>query len=274
MIIARPAGGLCNRLRVIAAVRAAAKTSGSRLQVIWSVSGEMVARFDELFEPVPDLDLRPPGRYRFVYSPSSGPKLQRAATRTLNRLLGVSHAFYQHDVAPFLWSKRFDLGGVSPRENVFLSTCESVYNWDAPDFSWVVPQPALRERVAALTASFDADVVGVHIRGTDNEAALRASPRDLFIDAMTARKRARSDARFFLATDDPAIEAAVQRAVGADAVIAAPKRFGRDSVEAIQDAVVDLFALSQTTEILGAMNSSFTETAAAIGRLPFTILRK
>jgi len=77
-----------------------------------------------------------------------------------------------------------------------------------------------------------------------------------------------------VATDDPATEEALVARFGRDVIMTSPKRFGRDSVAAIQDAVVDLFGLAATREILASASSSFSETASVLGRIPLTIVRK
>jgi hypothetical protein len=77
---------------------------------------------------------------------------------------------------------------------------------------------------------------------------------------------AEPDARFFLATDCPQTEAEIRAIFGAR-VITRPRVASRDTRGGMLDAVVDLFALARTSRILGSYYSTFSETAASLGRI-------
>ena len=55
---------------------------------------------------------------------------------------------------------------------------------------------------------------------------------------------------------------------GNDRMLVHPKRFGRDSVAAIQDAVVDWMLLGVCSKLYCSFYSSFSETAIAVSKAP------
>jgi hypothetical protein len=274
VIILKPFGGLCNRLRLIASGLTLARDIGTSARVIWKTGPDMVARFEDLLEPIAGVTVIGNGRYRFVQSPHSCPRPAAPVVTALNRALGVRHAYFETDI-PMIWEGRVDLRTVPADETILLCTCQSLEPAADLDFGWVTPQPAIAARIATLRAGRQRSrAIGVHVRRTDHVESTRDSPLDLFVSRIEAEQAADGGVQVFLATDDPAVERTLVDRFGSGTVQTRPKRFGRDSVEAIQDAVVDLFALAGTSRILATAASSFSETAAAIGGIPLTILRR
>jgi len=274
MIVAKPFGGLCNRLRVIDSARTLARRLGTETQVIWKTAADMVAPFDQLFDAPPDIRFRNDGRFRFIQSPADWPRVARPLVRVSNRLLGVTRAYFERDV-PRIWNGEDDLSALRATDTVFFCTCQSLQNWKNLDYSWLRPQAELAERIRGHIAGFDgARVVGVHIRRTDHVISTGESPLELFVARMDVELQTRPGTKFFVATDDPETERALVDRFGQQWIHTHKKQFGRDSVEAIRDAVVDLFLLASTESLLASAASSFSETAAIIGCIPITILRR
>jgi hypothetical protein len=274
MIVLKPFGGLCNRLRLVASGLTLARQIGTTTRLVWKIAPDMVARFDELFEPVEGLTIVPNGRYRFVQSPHAGPPLLAPFIEIINRGLGVRYAYFEDDM-PSIWKGDVDLRRVGPAETVFLCTCQSLVAAKDLDFRWVRPRPRMAARIEQMRVSLrGSTTLGVHVRRSDLHAAIRESPLELFVARIDDALRADPQVRIFLATDDPESERALVDRFGSDTIRVAPKQFGRESVEAIQDAVVDLFVLSQTHEIMASAYSSFSETAAVLGGIPLTIVRR
>ena len=78
---------------------------------------------------------------------------------------------------------------------------------------------------------------------------------------------------FYLATDDFAVKNEICRRFGGK-VLTLPTPTCRKSLAGIQNAVVDLWCLAHTKRLIGSYWSSFTDTAAELGRIPVTIVRK
>ena len=130
--------------------------------------------------------------------------------------------------------------------------------------------PQLQQRVDRTVAEAGDDVVGVHIRRTDNERSIAESPTEAFI----ARMRQESGGtRFFLATDN---EQEKQRIAAAfpHRVITSPRPADRRTLQGMEDAAVEMFTLSRTRLILGSAYSTFSSAAAGIGHIPLEIVKK
>jgi hypothetical protein len=112
----------------------------------------------------------------------------------------------------------------------------------------------------------------VHIRRGDNSASIQVSPLELFLERMRIEVERESETRFFLATDDAATEQTVKERFPGR-VTTRDKSFARNRARGVQDALVDLLVLSKCSLILGSYWSSFSQTAAEMGRGTLEIVR-
>lgn len=266
-----PAGGMGNRMKALSAAITLARQCHSRAEIIWFRDGGLGCRFDQLFLPLdePDATLREATltdlllhdrpRRRNLYVPLCAQRLlyegrmdEQACTQgmrthfdfvewaTGKRAWMSSHVYFMADEPPTGTYDRFRL----------------------------IPQ--LQQRVDRTVAEAGDDVVGVHIRRTDNERSIAESPTEAFI----ARMRQESGGtRFFLATDN---EEEKQRIAAAfpHRVITSPRPADRRTLQGMEDAAVEMFTLSRTRLILGSAYSTFSSTAAGIGHIPLEIVKK
>lgn len=260
MITLEPIAGLGNRLRAVDSACALADELGRPLRIIWTRTTDCACRFDRLFEPIPGAIVVERGWW---------------ANRLLRRaeLLGGR---YTHVIRePEMWPLRasgYDFRGLAGERAVFIQTCQRFLAAPtmglASRFTLVA---ALKAECQRVTAGFTEATVGVHIRRGDHQEARQHSPTALFLERMSAEVRRRSAVRFFLATDDPGVEAEVRHLFG-ERVLTYRKPFNRDTDAGIRAAAVEMFALARTTRILGSYFSSFSEVAAELGGCPLDIV--
>jgi hypothetical protein len=136
------------------------------------------------------------------------------------------------------------------------------------------PVPAVAAKVDAIFRDIAAPVIGVHIRFTDRKAPL---PR--IMATIERLARAHPEARIFLATDSAEAESAVLTrfpdvlriekalAQGGQALHVASGEFA-DPVEEARNALVDMMALARCHWLVHSSHSTFSVTAALIGRIP------
>lgn len=147
------------------------------------------------------------------------------------------------------------------------------------------PSPAvlaqLPSALAAEAAFVATDVVGVHVRRTDNASAKAHSPLAGFVCAMEAVLDESPATHFFLATDDAdGTTAAELRAAFGDRRILMPSTPVSRPAEArrtpagMQKGLVDLLALSRCRQIIGSFYSSFSVWAAVWHRRPLQIVEQ
>lgn len=227
--------GLGNRLMALTSAIALGRELQLPVKVIWTPSYECRIGFDDLFEPLPNVQRGTEGV--FGYPISCGNAAQFAALpKTRNMHIITYIHFYQ---SPHLTSILREL---KPRQE-FL------------------------DKVPALFGN--KKVVGVQIRRTDNEAAIRHSPTELFIEAMKAYT---SDTYFFLATDSEFEKVRLRDAYGSR-LLTFDAPLNRGTMEGMRAGFTDFLALSRCSEILASFHSSFSEKASEFGNVPMRVLK-
>ena len=102
--------------------------------------------------------------------------------------------------------------------------------------------------------------IGVHIRRTDNLKSILGSPLESFLESM----RKETECQFVLATDDVSVRQELVNEFG-PRIFTPALVLSRKTEEGMVHAVVDFFALSKCSKILGSVGSSFSEIAARYG---------
>lgn len=262
-----PQGGLCNRLRAILSVASLVEEHqiDADIRVGWSVSAECAARFDQLFLP---LDM---------------PRLQIAARRWYDRPITRQNLHWPAIVRRGKYAAQFcntppavDLLQrlLQPgRGTVYVSTGIAFCDYSPQYVRRLRLLPHLQHEVERLSNAFDAHTIGVHIRRTDHVTAIAESPDYLFEQALQDAINADPDARFFIATDDTALKTRLA-ARFPGRITSQDCRGTRSDLRGMEEAVVDLWTLARCSRIIGSYWSSFSDTAAELGGIPLTVIRK
>ena len=159
-------------------------------------------------------------------------------------------------LTPEKWAAQAaDRGVISIKSYARFYTSDRWLSW----LQSLKPKPEYVERVREVFG--DRQPVGVHIRRTDHDHAIRMSPTAAFIKAMGTYP---PDTLFFVASDSDAERVAME-ARYPGRILKGAKRIDRMNVK---EGFVDFLALSMCSEILGSYSSSFSETAAAYGGCP------
>lgn len=269
-----PVGGLANRMKAIDAAIALAQEAEAELQIIWFKDKGLNCRFDQLFEPLEKrgvtvreatwtdkLILDRPRRRNF--------RLPRVFQRIL-----FDTCIYEQK-ATHLFYRKFDyLSWLKERQNVYIASCVYFYPQTIhTPFCFFRPNETVREQINSCCREFTSKTIGIHIRRTDNVASITQSPTELFIERMKQEIEADNQCRFYLATDAEE-EKKQLKALFGTRVITSPRVADRNSIRGMQDALAELYILSQTKKILGSMQSSYSETAAQISGIRCELLKK
>jgi hypothetical protein len=280
VICIKPLGGLCNRLRVIDAAIALAQTNNSYLHLIWQLNADLNCRFEDLYELPPSIDR--------ITQTNTSDTLSRATEKLYRTKIGgaIQSLYLKYALQSFDLVLTYDrmesyhsdnyLGcnfpAITADRRVYISTVHTFYHSDR-HFADFVPIERLQHIISEYTKNFD-NVIGVHIRRTDNQKSLTYSPTTEFVELMAAEINKDSHTRFFVATDS-LLEEEHLRKTFPDRIISYQKKsLDRNDPEAIQDALIDLYCLSKCRKLIGSYYSSFTDTAHQINGIDYVIVKE
>lgn len=265
MLIVQPIGGLCNRIRSVNSALSLAAERRDSLIVVWFLNRELNCPFEKLFSPNPDIkiiNIRSKWDIRKIYYQLTCQFISNPAIYPYRIPIGQTEPISAKAAAFFQ----------SFRNRCYIATEESFY--PMRDYSFFSPTPEIAARLAVLTKDFTPHTLGVHIRRTDHIPARESSSTASFVTAMQKRLKEHPRTNFYLATDDLEEEKYLRSLFGSKIISNETRRLDRNSIAGIQDALIDLLALSRTQEIIGSYFSSFTDMAADMGGIPKEIAGK
>ncbi len=255
-IVLQPIGGLRNRLRATASAIDLSQELGAKLTVIWNANAECNAQWGDLFQPVEQIDqLRQHSKLLLRLKSRICPLLRCQKPLPLTKIDDLEEWIATH--------------GKSCR--LYIQSFSKFYRPHSESIKLFIPLPHLQQQINFLTQQ---EQIGIHIRRTDNKKSISESPLSLFETMIQEEINRNHEARFFLATDDLETERQLQNRFPNRITVQPNKLLDRNNRVAIQNAVVDLFALSRCKKVWGSYWSSFSVEAARIGGIPLTILKQ
>ena len=224
--------GLGNRLAALTSAIAFERETGIPTTVMWTPSHECRIGFDDLFEPLPNIKRGPPGPYIICQHPSFLTQMRKSKHAQFRTYMHFYHSAQLSSI----------LRELKPRQE-HLEKVLRLFN--------------------------NRPVVGVHIRRTDNEAAIKHSPTEAFLTAMAAYP---ATTHFFLATDSE-FEKVQLRDVYGSRILTFDAPLNRHTMEGMRAGFVDFLALSRCSEILASYYSTFSAKASEFGAVPIRIIK-
>ena len=251
-----PCGGLCNRMNAITSGLLYAEHNDVDLHIYWQKNDECYAAWHELFEPL-DAPFH-------IEEMKSLVKLRQ----------GCKWNFYIPNMLRGLFYDKYTTSAHSDDFDAFIGKAKSIYVASSNRFNEYCmkenlaqifrPVKTLQDRIDRETASFGSNrVIGVHIRRTDNQKAIKASPIEKFIEYMNQEIHANPDVKFYVASDDSRVKDMLQSRYP-DKVLMTDMCLRRNCVRGMQDAVVELYVLGLTHKIVGTRTSTYTLVASQL----------
>lgn len=259
-----PYGGLCNRLNAVATAVSLAAT-GRAVEVLWLRKPWCAAAFEELFEPLAaaGVQLRSANTASLLWQRSLPRNLRQAGR--MRQLMGWHN---MEDVYPDTCANETLITAVQAYPKVYISTCQRLLPPVVSLRTLFKPIASIQAKIAAVVSTFSANTYGLHIRRGDHDFCRENSPLEAFTQRMDALIAREADACFYIATDDAEVRSTLLARYPSRMRYYEGATLSRNSVEGMQDAVVDLFALAHTKAIYGSLASSFSEVAAELGNVP------
>ena len=272
MIIIEPCAGLGNRLLGLGSAYAVAKKLDRKLGVMWKREVGCNIRFQELFDlPFEVVEISENGLKKEPVAQILGDRAKKKWRNSADRFLecdevekikereGYEGLFRLIEQTPVIYLKAFG------------PICEVT----AESYSFVKPSKNIEEKGAYLFRELTGQCVGVHVRRTDHTEAIANSPLALFAERMKKELETAADISFFVATDDKEVRRELKELLP-DAKLIFPQSdvIDRDSKEGIEEAFIEMLALSKCRKILGSYNSTFSLLPSYIGNIPLETVHK
>ena len=259
MLYIEPYGGLCNRMRSISSAYSYAKEHNCKLTVIWCELNELNSSFSSI------LGLEASENIRVINIPYADERIfKRIYYRILKRLLKLKCTKVYDNFEKVNKSENVD--------NCYIRSCSYWHPSENP-FDMFILNSQIEERVNRYLKD-NTDLIGVHIRRTDNSVSVDNSPTDAFYPVIDEVLLRYNDSKLYIATDDAKEIEKLTEHYGADKVkFLSDIDRKRNSKKGIIDAVTELYILANCKEIVGSYYSSFTDTAAEIGHIRKNIVK-
>ncbi len=261
MIVIEPLGGLANRMRALdSAINLGIKTKQS-VMVLWALDSSLNCQYHILFERLPNVRV-----LNFINS---------HINQHLRKFFIRLGEFYFYNLSESEIQKFAGytqaLEQLALKRNLHIQTCGRFYLTNKP-FNIFNPAKALRSQIETVTCLFVEKTIGIHIRRGDNTLSISHSPITEFIEVIKKELKESTETIFYLATDSLKEEKVLTDLFPGKIITHTKKIPDRNNSESIQDALVDLYCLSKCRKIIGSYYSSFSETAAQIGRIELIVV--
>ncbi len=153
----------------------------------------------------------------------------------------------------------------SEGESKFISSCYRLYAMES-HYSYFIPVDGISDKVESTAKKFK-KTIGLHIRRSDHEVSKNFSTTDRFLEITNEILTKDPEFSFFLSTDDGPTKKSLIATHGAKIIANEISSYDRNNSEAVKEAIVDLYCLSRTLKVIGSHQSSFSQTAADIGKI-------
>ncbi len=272
-ILLVPVGGLANRMKATdSAIKLSQKTN-SELHIIWFKDRGLNCRFDQLFEPIDLPNVKVTEATWSDYLLYDRPRQKNIFIPRLFQKATFDNCIYEKQ-ALHLFYENFDFYDWAKNRKVYIASFVYFYSPEDENdrFSVFRPLASILQEIDTRCSLFGTNTVGVHIRRTDNALSIAQSPTRLFIERMKKEIEQNGDTTFCLASDSEEDKRSIVNRFG-NRVFTSVHKADRNSLEGMQEALVELYLLSRTRHVLGSVHSSFSETAAQIGKISYELLR-
>lgn len=269
MIHLFPTAGLCNRMRAIDSAIALSRQKNLKLKVYWEPYLYLNSPFDLLFESIDEFELIPvkPNALNplntnisdlynsdvFVFNDNT-----KALDTSMLKNIG-------EDKDAFFDSLFLDY------KNLVIESFERFYPNDKK-YEEFKPIKSLQKKIDNISESFDPNTIGIHVRRTDNIKAIQESPLYVFVSKIESEIESNPDSNFYLASDDLSVKSYLQQRFG-ERIKTNLNQATRTTIEGMQDAVIELYVLANTSKILGSYWSTYSRTSADIKGIPYIVVK-
>lgn len=253
-----PTAGLCNRINMILCAINAFEECHFPMKIYWEKTEDCKAEFAELFKPLNYKELKVYPLRKFYLQP--GGKRNFFIPDLLKRLY-FDVCYNGGEIA----NKSLEESCMGfnriyiTAHNRFCNV--SVNNHNVGDL--FRPTDEIDQRISTITSKYTVNTVGIHIRQTDNVAAIKNNPIEKFTSFMDKELSLFPETTFYVASDSQEVKDMLIKRYKS-LIIPTSWNLNRNSVEGMKDAVADLYCLGRTSKIIGCTNSTYSLIASIL----------
>lgn len=269
-LIINPIGGLANRMRAIASgINLSIDNNINIKSIIWPVNSDLYCPFDELFEPLKNIKLLNISNLQelLFFDEPRKKNLYLSGLFQINRYCGKIIDYHPEINKYIEFLRNFSKPLLIQSGVIFYDFSPEFYR------NLFIPK---KDFITAAVERLDnnKNIIGLHIRRTDNIVSIEKSPTILFINTIKNELYKDSNVKFYLATDDNAIKSQLTSIFGKNKIICSEKTAVRSTNNGIREALVEMLCLSMCKKIYGSFWSSYSEAAAMLGNVNLIRLHK
>ncbi len=266
MVILEPCAGLGNRLLAMASAHEVCRALNRELVIVWKREAGCNAKASDLFtlEGVRVIEISENGYRKDFFGTIKGNMIKKKYRNkgTVFFPCETIDAYKQKGQFEELKER------IAGEPVCYIKSYTNLCALSKESFSFLKPSAAIEQKGRAVFDALNESTIGVHIRRTDHADAIKHSPLELFYERME-QEIAAHDANFYVTTDDARVEDALrERFAPQRLVFYEGKLLDRDSKAGIEDALIDMLALSRCSKILGSYQSTFSLIPSIMGGIP------
>ncbi len=201
------AGGIANRMRVIASGLWLADILNKQVKLIWNILPELNSTFEELFEPIENIEIiNKKFTFRYFRSTYRKNKIKTLIIRFINYFLAVNYNILEDADIMKIRNGKLDIITLRrSNKTLYFRTCAEFGNI-TPNLKQFTPKSDIKQRINERCSKFNDNTIGVHIRRTDHKIAIEQSPIELSINRIRNDLEKDPEINYFLSTDDKQTE--------------------------------------------------------------------
>lgn len=272
MIIVEPCAGLGNKLLGLASAYSVSQKLNRELIVIWKREVGCNVKAEDLFDlSLNVIEISENGYSKEPFAHLAGNLVKKKWRAKASRFMECGEVEEIKKNSGFEGLQKL----IENEPVVYLKTFGPICELDASSFAFLKPSLNIEKKGEHLFSQMDGNTISVHVRRTDHTEAIANSPLSLFVNRMRAEVELNPDTSFFVATDDETVKKELREALPKVKLIFNESGIiDRNSKEGLEDAFIEMLALSKGRKILGSFNSTFSLIPSYIGNIPLEVVKK
>lgn len=266
MMILEPCAGLGNRLLAMASAYEVCRSLNRELVIVWKREAGCNAKASDLFsfDGIKVIEISENGYRKDFFGTIKGNRIKK-------KYRNKGTVFFPCEkIDEYKQQERFEelKKRIAAEPACYIKSYTNMCELTKASFAFLKPAAAIEKKGQAVFEALSEKTVGVHIRRTDHADAIKNSPLELFYERME-HEIAENDANFYITTDDLEVEKELRAKFPAERLVFYEgKLIDRDSKAGIEDALIDMLALSRCNRILGSYKSTFSLIPSIMGGIP------